>query len=143
MAPSTSAMIWQALVAFIRASAVDSQLTGGIHKGTAPEKKPYPLAQGDLLPAPYEDTFGRDSRMIVCAVDLVVYSRNSVEADNVDAALAELLDGAALSVTGQDTLICQRVQDLNPGEDYDSEGKAVYGSGGQYEIWTDQKPNQP
>jgi hypothetical protein len=48
------------------------------------------------------------------------------------------LQNAALSVTGQTTLICRRVADVVIPPDLDGEGKKIYQVGGTYEIWTTQ-----
>jgi hypothetical protein len=69
--------------------------------------------------------------------DVKVFSKNSVEAETLDALVAVVLDEAPLAVTGQSTLICRRVADLNL-PDVDEEGQKIYMVGGTYEVWTDQ-----
>ena len=136
-----SSNIWRALVVKVRAtSPLYASLTGGIHRGLAPEKTEYPLAVYTPVASPYEDTFGGDTRLIVGVCDVVILSRNSVEADNLDQSMADALDGAELTVTGQSTLICRRINDLDLEPEFDDEGKKVYPVGGTYEIWTDQQP---
>lgn len=136
-----SSNITRALVQFMRAqTGLYAALTGGIHKGVAPEKFDYPMGVYRIVASPYEDDFGGDTRMIVAAVDVVFYSRNPVDADDVDQSWAEVLDGAELTVTGQTTLICRRTNDLDLDPELDAEGKKVYPVGGTYEIWTDQSP---
>ena len=76
--------------------------------------------------------------MIIAAVDVRVYSRDSVEAGTLDESFARVLDGAPLSVTGQTTLICHRVGDIRMPPDLDEEGLKIYSAGGSYEVWTDQ-----
>ena len=137
MAISTSFNVWQALVQEYRADApLKAALAGGLHEGFAPEKAPYPLATYTPVAMPYEDAWG--SRMIITLVDIRVFSRDSVEAGNLDQSFARVLDGASLVVTGQSTLICRRVNDIRMPPDLDEEGLKVYGAGGSYEIWTDQ-----
>lgn len=136
-----SSNITRALVQFMRAqTGLYATLTGGIHKGVAPEKTAYPFGAYTVVAAPYEDDFGGDTRIILVAVDVVFYSRNPVEADNFDQSWTEVLDGAELTVEGQTTLICRRTHDLDLPPERDEEGKKVYPVGGTYEIWTDQSP---
>lgn len=136
MAYRTSGNIWRSLVSTIRSDgALKAALIGGIHRGIAPEKVPYPFLSYNPLPTTYEDAWG--SRMLIAVVDVVVFSENPVEADNLDQSTSEVLDGAVLSVEGQATLICRRVGDLSDDE-VDQQGKKVYQIGGSYEIWTNQ-----
>lgn len=140
MAYTRSSNIWRALIAFLRASAVEPSMVGGFHRGPAPEKTKYPLCLINPVPTPYEDTFGGDSRMIIGIVDVIVYSRNSVEADDLDGSIAATLEGADLTVDGQSTLLVRRMTDLLLDPEFDSEGMKVYPFGGTYEVWTDQAP---
>src|SRR5215471_1538698 len=95
MTVPTHAPISAALVRRARAMPTWSALSGGIHEGFAPEKTPYPLATYNLVYAPYE--WDWTSPMLIGGYDVSVFSRLSVEADNLDAALADWLapeDGA-------------------------------------------------
>jgi len=74
--------------------------------------------------------------MIVTVVDVVIISRNVVEAGTLDESMSDTLDGASLTPTGQTSLICRRISDLRLAPDVDEEGLKVYGVGGTYEIWT-------
>lgn len=133
---STSANIKRALVVWLRSNAeLKAALVGGIHEGFAPEKPDFPLLKFDVIGAPYDYLWG--SLMIFMRVDVWVYSRNAVEADNLDGLVARVLDDAALSVDGQTTLICRREMDLRS-TDTDEEGRKVYGVGASYVIETDQ-----
>ena len=89
-----------------------------------------------MVVSPYADLWG--SRMIVAVVDVFAFARNPVDANNVDQLILNALDGAALSVDGQVTLICHRVADVGLPPAIDSEGRRVYQVGGSYEVWTDQ-----
>lgn len=131
----TSAAIRRALVQTIRTAGVYGSLRG-IFPGFAPEKTDYPFGVYNQIAAPYEDAWG--SRMIIAAYDVFVFSRDEVEAHNLDQALADALDGAQLTVEDMSTLICRRVNDIPVSPDLDEEGKKVYQVGGTYEIWTDQ-----
>ena len=107
-----------------------------LHEGFAPEFTPYPFITYQPFPSiPRFYLWG--SMMVVARYDVKVYSRNSVEADNLDALIATVLDEANLSVAGQSTLICRRVTDLRS-PDVDEEGQKIYMVGGTYEVWTDQ-----
>jgi hypothetical protein len=131
----TSAPIRRALVQAIRGAGAYGTLKG-IFQGFAPEETDYPFAVYNLIAAPYEDAWG--SRMIIAAYDVFVFSRNEVEANNLDQSLADALDGAQLTVEDMDPLICRRVSDAPMPPDLDNEGKKVYQVGGTYEVWTDQ-----
>jgi hypothetical protein len=138
MAYSTSQYIVQALVQEFRSnSSLRSSLVGGLHEGFASESLDYPFGVYVVVAAPLMDD--HTGRMTVMLVDVTIYSRNQVEASNLDQAMSQTLDGASLTVTGQSSLICYRVADLRS-TDVDEEGQKVYGVGGSYEIWTDQKP---
>jgi len=107
-----------------------------LHEGFAPEKIPYPFVTYQPFPTtPRAFTWG--SVMLIARYDVKVFSKNSVEADNLDALIAAVLDGADLPVAGQSTLICRRVADLRS-PDTDEEGQKIYMVGGTYEVWTDQ-----
>jgi hypothetical protein len=138
----TSQNIWRALVATLRSNAsLRAALTGGIHEGVAPEAVSYPhCVWTPVVPGLPEDApspVTRRSRMYIALADVIVVSRNSVEASNLDQSVNEVLDGASLSVTGQTALICHRVADIRL-PDSDEEGRKVYRVGGSYEIWTHQ-----
>jgi len=135
--PGTSHSVLQALVQAVRAnSSLYASLIGGIHEGFAPEKITYPMASYNQVTAPYEDQWG--ARTIVTVVDVLIVSRNSVEAGNLDESMSDTLDGSSLTPTGQTSLICRRINDLRLAPDVDEEGQKVYAVGGTYEIWTDQ-----
>lgn len=107
-----------------------------LHEGFAPEKVEYPFVTYAPFPTiPRLHLWG--SLLVVARYDVKVFSRNSVEAENLDALIATVLDEAELSVAGQSTLICRRVADLRS-PDVDEEGQKIYMVGGTYEVWTDQ-----
>lgn len=133
---TSSSPIKRALVQRLRASApLVAALEGGIHEGFAPQKAKYPVLTYQLIVDPYAFTWG--SVMHAAIFDVLVFSNNSVDANNADTLVLQQLDGAPLTVTGQTTLICHRVADLSS-PDVDEEGRKVYMVGGTYEIWTDQ-----
>ncbi len=133
----TSQNIWRSVVATLRANTtLKNALTGGMHEGIAPEKVPYPhLVWNAVVPGVKEDTW--NSRMYIGLADIVIVSRNSVEASNLDQSVNGTLDQVSLSVTGQTALICHRVGDIRV-PDADEEGRKIYRVGGSYEIWTSQ-----
>ena len=141
MAYLTSQNIWRALVAQIRSNAsLKAALKGGIHEGLAPEKVPFPhLVWIPVVTGVNEDTF--DSRMILALGDVLVVSRSSVEASNLDQSVNETLDEVKLDVAGQSSLICYRTADIRL-PDFDEEGRKIYRVGGSYEIVTSQKQGQ-
>lgn len=138
MAYVTSQRIVQGLVSELRSNtALRAALIGGIHEGFSAEDLDYPFAVFVVVAAPLSDD--HTGRTTVMLVDVTVFSRSQVEASNLDESITQTLEGASLAVTGQTTLICYRVADLRM-TDVDEEGQKVYGVGGSYEIWTDQKP---
>jgi hypothetical protein len=137
MTLTTSAPIWRALVQRIRANAgLRSSLVGGVHEGFSPEPVlAYPIATYVPVVVSYERTWS--TGMLVAIVDVTIWSRDQVQASNLDQSMLEQLDGAALEPDGQTTLICSRIGDIR-NTDIDEEGQKVYGVGGSYEIWTSQ-----
>jgi hypothetical protein len=132
----THGPILQAFVRRVRANdELYGRLTGGIHQGFAPEKFKYPIAIYNLVFGPYDYQWG--SVTLIAGIDLFVFSRNPVEADNFDQELAGWLSDQPLPVEGQATLYCRRVATVPSPPDVDDEGEKVYQVGGTYEIWTD------
>lgn len=132
--PTTSAPIFQALVQTIRSDA--TLKAAGIHEGIAPEKTPYPFLVYTYQGGGYE--FDTTNLKIEASFSFFVFSRNQVEAHNLDQLVMTVLHDAPLSVSGQSTLFCRRVMDVPIPPDLDEEGKKIYQVGGLYEVWTDQ-----
>ena len=84
MAYTSSAAIVRALVQKVRAdSALRASLVGGIHEGFSPEPiVNYPMAIYVPVAMSYESTWS--SRAIVALFDVTIYSRDQVEASNLD-----------------------------------------------------------
>lgn len=133
---STSAHIKQALVVALRANNPLKSAVSGIYEGFAPAKATYPFLVYTTVYAPYDFAWG--SAILRTAFDIVVWSENSVEANNLDALVIAAIDNQPIEVTGQSTLLCRRVNDLSS-QDVDEEGKKVYQAGGTYSVWTDQQ----
>ncbi|HEX5016519.1 MAG TPA: hypothetical protein VFX15_02910 [Actinomycetes bacterium] len=133
--------ITNAVVARIRAVGRPAALEAlkGIYQGVAPEKTEYPFVVYNLAAAPYDYLFGDDTTLIAM-IDLTVYSRKSIEAEDLDAALAGWLSDQSLPVTGQTTLLCRRVATIPTSPDVDDEGNVIYSWGGTYEVQTDAPP---
>jgi hypothetical protein len=133
---SSSAPIKRALVATLRTNAtLKASIPGGIHKGFAPGKAEYPLLTYNFWPANYLYMWG--SAMIATVVDVTVWAKSGVDAENIDALVLQTLRDTQLTVDGQTTLICRRAADLDD-EDVDDEGRKIYMVGGTYEVVTDQ-----
>jgi hypothetical protein len=136
MALTSSGEIKRAIVAHLRSSVpLKTALVGGIHEGFAPNKASYPILTYQLVYAPIVRTWG--SQGYYAGIDIRVFGEQSVEANNIDALVLNLLDDAPLSVTGQSTLLCHRVADFGS-PDVDDEGRKIYMVGSTYEVWTSQ-----
>lgn len=134
--PTGTAPIARALVQKLRANtSLKAGLTGSFHEGIAPYGTQFPWLVYTLAYGPMDYQWG--SMLIPAGYDIVVFSRDQVEARNLDALVAQTLHDADLSVDGQSTLLSRRVNDLSSA-DVDEEGLKVYGVGGTYEFWTDQ-----
>lgn len=137
MATTSAAPVKRAIVQALRASpSLTTAIAGGIHEGIAPRKVRYPFIVYQLVAAPYVYDWG--NTMIQALFDVSVFAENPVDANNIDALIADALNEAVLSVDGQTNLLCRRIADLPTGPDIDSEGKRIYQIGGSYSVWTDQ-----
>jgi hypothetical protein len=134
-APKSTFGIKQALVQTLRANTTLKAAVDGFHEGFAPAETEYPFLVYQLVNAPYDYQWGAVTLM--AHFDISIWDRNSVDAGNLDALVADTLHDASLSVTGQSTLICRRVADLSS-IDTDEEGQKVYRVGGTYVVWTSQ-----
>lgn len=141
MTTPTHDPIRQALVRRIRANGdLYGRLVGGIHEGFAPEKTKYPFAVYNLVAAPYD--YDWTSVTLDAIFDLFVFSRDPVEASNLDTELAGWLSDQPLPVEGQSTLLCRRTATVPMPPDMDDEGQKVYQRGGTYHVETD-APTSP
>lgn len=131
--------ITNALVARLRDAGRPVALNAltAIHQGFAPEKAVYPFVTYNLAAGPYDYVeFGNDPTLIAL-VDISVFSRNPVEAEDLDAAIAGWVSDQPLTVANQTTLLCRRVATIPSQPETDDEGKKVYQWGGTYQIETD------
>lgn len=135
MSTPTHHPITNAVVRRIRAAPLYDGLTG-IYQGYAPEKASYPFAVYNLVASPYDYLFDDDQVTLIAFVDVSVFSRDPVEAENLDAAISAWLSDQSLPIDGQSTLLCRRVATIPPDADQDDEGHKVYQWGGTYEIQT-------
>lgn len=136
VAPSGTAPISRAIVQLLKSNTdLKSALTGGIHEDIAPEGSAYPfltyrLHYGTLVP-----NWG--DMDIRAGYNIYVWSRDQVEARNLDQLVHETLWDGQLSVPGQSVLYCRRALDLSSA-DVDGQGQKVYSVGGLYKIMTNQ-----
>lgn len=143
MPPTTITPLLQAFVQKIRADApLHGALTGGEHEGTAPESTQYPFLTYQVHYAPHD----RDHTNVTTRVglDVLIHSRDQVEARNLAQALSDLLIGVSFDFTatehgdqGQSTLFADVDQELYD-SDIDGEGQKVYSVGALFEFWMDQ-----
>lgn len=135
MSVSTSAKIKQALVATMRADTPLRTAVNGFHESFAPAKENYPFVTYNRVSAPYD--YDWSGVIIRSYWDIRVWSRSSVEAEDLDALVSTVLNDASLAVSGQSTLICRRYADLGD-RDVDEEGQPIFMAGGTYTVWTSQ-----
>lgn len=137
MVVASSAPVKRAIVQTLRASgALTSAIAGGIHEGIAPSKIRYPFIVYQLASSVYD--YNWSTAVLRTLFDVSVFAENPVDANNIDALIAQALNEAELTVDEQTTLLCRRVSDLPTGPDTDSEGRRIYQVGGTYSVWTNQ-----
>lgn len=129
--------IKRAVVRRLRQTApVMSVISGGIHQRFAPEKARYPFITYNVVTAPQDRTWGSTGQRVL--VDVFAWSENGVEAENLDALIADALEDAPLDLDEQNQLLCQRVGMTPTGPTTDGRGRRIYQIGSSYSIWTDQ-----
>ncbi len=132
--PSGTTLISRALVVTLKGNAnLKTALTGGMHEGLAPDGTKYPFLVYNLHYGSIQAGWGFAD--VVAGYDVFVYSRDQVEARNLDQLVHETLWDAALNVTGQSTLYCRRSLEMSS-VDVDEQGQKVYQVGGLYVIST-------
>lgn len=136
VAPSGTALISRAIVQALKAnSALKAGLTGGIHEGLAPDATSYPFLTYQLH---YGSLVGGWGNLDIRAgYDIYVWSRDQVEARNLDQLVHETLWDAQLNVGTQTVLYCRRSLDMSS-TDVDGQGQKIYQVGGLYTILTNQ-----
>ena len=135
MAVPTPLPIKRGLVRRLRQTPPGAAATGGIHQTFAPQKAKYPFITYSLVTAPSDWTWGATE--IHAMFDVFAWSENAVEAENLDALIANALDGAPLECGEQRTLMCRRVGATPTGPTTDGTGRRLYQIGGTYAVWTD------
>lgn len=118
-----------------RPSALD--VLTGIYQTFAPEKATYPFATYALATGVYDYVEFGDDPTLFALVDVFVFSRNPVQAEDLDAVIAGWLSDQPLVVANQTVLLCRRVATPPVQPDVDDEGEKVYQWGGTYQIETD------
>lgn len=137
MAATTSTPIKRALVRKLRdSSPVMTAIVGGIHEKVAPRRTRYPFIVYGRVAAPYDYVWG--SVDFTAMFDVFVWAENQVDASNIDQLVADALNDATLSVSGQTLLACRRVADLDGDTEMDARGRRIYSVGGTYVIQTTQ-----
>lgn len=135
-APTGTALISRALVQALKANAtLKAGLAGGIHEGLAPEATAYPFLTYQLHYSTINSGWGWTE--VKAGYDIFVWSRDQVEARNLDQLVHETLWDAQLTVTGQSLLYCRRTTDMSL-VDVDRQGLKLYQVGGLYKIYTNQ-----
>ena len=135
MAVPTPSPIKQGLVRRLRETPAGTAAIGGIHQTFAPDKTKYPYITYHLVTAPNRFTWGATE--IRAMFDIFAWSENSVEAENLDALIAEAMHNASLDVGEQTLLQCRRMGATPTGPTTDGTGRRIYQIGGMYAIWTD------
>jgi hypothetical protein len=135
MAVPTPSPIKQGLVRRLRQRPWFSTVRGGIHQNFAPAKAKYPFITYTMVTAPNDFTWG--STEIHAMFDVFAWSEKSVEAENLDALIADALHEAPLEVGEQSLLQCRRMGATPTGPTTDATGRRIYQIGGTYVIWTD------
>jgi len=122
----------QALIRQLRSNFVlAAELLGDWSEGFAPQKTSYPLGVLSLHYAP--SMYDWSGVVTIIGVDVFVYAKDQGQAASLDQLVFSTLQDAALVVTGQTSLMCRRSSSISL-QDVDAEGKAVYQTGGVYEI---------
>lgn len=137
MAATTSGPVKRALVQTLRGNAaLMAAIVGGIHQKVAPRRARYPFLTYARVTATYGYVWG--SVDILAMFDVLAWAENAVDAENIDQLVAGALNDAALSVSGQTTLLCRRVADIEGEPEMDDRGRRIYAIGGTYLIGTTQ-----
>jgi len=134
MAVPTPAPIKRGLVRRVRQQAWFTTVKGGIHQSFAPKKAKYPFITYGVVTAPSAFTWGAIE--VRALVDVFAWSENPVEAENLDALIAEALHEAPLEVGEQQLIQCRRISATPTGPTADGTGRRVYQIGSTFEIWT-------
>ena len=103
----------------------------------------YPFIVYQLTDATILRTFGDGTVELEARFDIVVFGKNPVEVNSLDALITALLDGSELAVTGLRTLIVQREEELPLPPERTAEGDKIYANGGNYLFSVDQNNANP
>ena len=122
----------QALVRHLRSNLVlAASLPGDWSEGFAPQKTDYPLGVYALHYAP--SAYDWSGRVVFLGVDVVIFSKDQGEAASLYSLVFSTLQDAKLTLTGQTSLQCRQTSDISL-QDVDAEGKAIYETGGVFEV---------
>lgn len=135
-APSGTAPISRAIVQLLKSNtSLKDGLLGGMHEGIAPEGSTYPFLTYQLYYGQFRPGWGNLD--VDAGYHIYIWSRDQVEARNLDQLVHETLWDAQLNVPGQSVLYCRRSQDMSS-TDVDGQGQKLYMVGGLYKITTNQ-----
>lgn len=132
------APIKQGLVRALRANvALKAAISNEIHEAIAPESTNYPFLVYQFVYSPRNFYWG--GQIIRAGVDVWIYSKDQVEAHNLDQLVIDAVDSVVLDLSGsgQTSLYSRRVADLSSAF-IDEQGAKVYQVGGTFDLWTDQ-----
>lgn len=127
----------QALIRQLRANVpLSAALKGDWSEGFAPQQTAYPLGIIALAYQPVD--YDWTGQVAIFGVDVSVYSKDQGEAASLDQLVFATLQDAPLAVTGQTSLRCRLVSGRSLVE-LDEEGRAIFRTGGLYEVWASQE----
>lgn len=125
-------------------SEIEEAAVGGVFEGfNNRDDVVYPFITYSLVSGPIDRSFGSGNVTLMAAFDIVVFGKNPVEVNSLDALITSLLDGSELEVTGMRTLTVQREEELPLPPERDAEGNKIYSNGATYSFWVDRNNDNP
>lgn len=117
--------------------ALKAAISNEIHEAISPEGTSYPHLIYQFVYSPRNFYWG--GQIIRAGVDVWIFSKDQVEAHNLDQLVITAVDSVVLDLggSGQTSLYSRRVADLSSAF-IDEEGTKVYQIGGTFDLWTDQ-----
>lgn len=147
MDPLTTAPLKRGIVRLLRSSSeLTTPLKGGINQRTAPRTLKYPYLMYSLVSDPVRtDWGGPDGQRVTldCLFDISAVALRSVEAENLDMIIANLLSNPTADADlqqytdGQHVQLCTRVASMPTGPERNALGQRVSQFGGTYHIIVD------
>lgn len=122
----------QAFIRHLRSNLVLAEgLLGDWSEGFAPEGTAFPRGTISLQYAP--SAYDWSGRVAFIGVTVMVYSKDSGQAASLYQLAFTSLQDAKLTLAGQTSLQCRQTSDIAL-QDVDAEGKAIYQTGGVFEV---------